>query len=374
MSGRLSRLYHGETTVDFFGRRRIGFVVSGFLLVVFTVSLFVQGLNLGIDFRGGVAFEVPATATMDVEAARTVVEASDVESAGSAKIQTLSAGETERVRIQLGDMPAASQDSLRSALADKAGVEDEEVSVASVSSSWGRNITERAVLALVVFLVLVSAFIAWRFEWRMAAGAMSAVIHDVLISVGVYSLFDLEVSPATVVAFLTILGYSLYDTIVVFDKVDENVKRFSGARVSYGDIVNVSMNQVLMRSLNTSISSVLPVLSLYFLGSVVFGAVALRDFSLALIVGLSTGAYSSIFIATPVLGILRERSPQYASEKGRLSRGADMAVLMATGAPASRRTQVRNEAQGTTATDAVDVSPVEALLTHPPRPRKKTRR
>ena len=370
MSGRLSRLYHGETTIDFFGRRRAGFVVSGILLAVFVVSLFVQGLNLGIDFRGGVAFEVPATATMDVEAARRVVETSGVESASSAKIQTLSSGENQRVRLQLGDMPSESQDELRTALAGAAGVDAEDVSVAAVSSSWGRNITERAVLALAVFLVLVSAFIAWRFEWRMAVGAMSAVVHDVLISVGVYSLFDLEVSPATVVAFLTILGYSLYDTIVVFDKVDENVRRFSGSRVSYGDIVNVSMNQVLMRSLNTSISSVLPVLSLYVLGSMVFGAVALRDFSLALIVGLSTGAYSSIFIAAPVLGILRERSSGYVAEKGRLSRGADMAVLMATGAPASRRAHARS---GTEA--AVEpVAPVEALLNHPPRPRKKTRR
>ena len=370
MSGRLSRLYHGETTIDFFGRRRIGFGVSGALLVVFVVSLFVQGLNLGIDFRGGVAFEVPASATMNIDAAREVVEASDVEAADSAKIQTLSSGETERVRVQLGDMPAESQDTLRTALAKKAGVADEDVSVAAVSSSWGRNITERAIVALVVFFVLVSAFIAWRFEWRMAAGAMAAVVHDILISVGVYSLFGLEVTPATVVAFLTILGYSLYDTIVVFDKVDENVRRFSGARVSYGDIVNVSMNQVLMRSLNTSISSVLPVLSLYVLGSMVFGAVALRDFSLALIVGLATGAYSSIYIAAPVLGMLRERSMGYAGERGRLSRGADMAVLMATGAPASRRSQERSDA----AQSAEALAPVEVLLNHPPRPRKKTRR
>ncbi|MFM8626945.1 MAG: protein translocase subunit SecF [Actinomycetota bacterium] len=379
MSGRLSRLYHGETTVDFYGRRRLGFIVSGVLLVVFVVSLIVQGLNLGIDFRGGVALEVPATATMDVEAARTVLVDSKVEAADSAKIQTLSSGETARVRIQLGDMSAESQDTLRAALAKKAGVGDEEVSAASVSSSWGRNVTQRAILALAVFLVLVSAFIAWRFEWRMAAGAISAVIHDVLISVGVYSLFGLEVSPATVVAFLTILGYSLYDTIVVFDKVDDNVRRFSGARVSYGDIVNVSMNQVLMRSLNTSISSVLPVISLYVLGSVVFGAVALRDFSLALIVGLTTGAYSSIYIAAPVLGILRERSREYSAEKGRISRGPEMAVLMATGAPASRRSQARTEAAGdagspVTAGADQTVSAVETLLSHPPRPRKKSRR
>ncbi|MGA0862901.1 MAG: protein translocase subunit SecF [Ilumatobacteraceae bacterium] len=373
MSGRISRLYHGETTVDFFGRRRLGFAVSGILLAVFVVSLVLQGLNLGIDFKGGVAFEIPGGKSMSVDIAREVLAAEKI-NVDAAKIQTLSSGANEKVRIQLGELEPAVQDSLKSALEKRSG---DAVSVASVSSSWGRNITTRAVQALAVFLILVSGFIAFRFEWRMAVGALSAVIHDVVMSVGVYSALGLEVTPATVVAFLTILGYSLYDTIVVFDKVDDNVSRFSGARVSYGDILNVSMNQVLMRSLNTSISSVLPVLSLYVLGSVVFGAVALRDFSVALIVGLTTGAYSSIFIAAPVLGVLRERSPEYAATKGQLSKGMAMSALMSTGAPASRR--ARREHAGQTETVSGDASPtevaaVEALLSHPPRPRRKSRR
>ena len=165
--------------------------------------------------------------------------------------------------------------------------------------------------ALVIFLVLVALFIAWRLEWRMALAAIIAMIHDVLISVGVYSVFGFEVTPATVVAFLTILGFSLYDTIVVFDKVNENTERFSGSRVPYADVINVSMNQVLMRSLNTSIAAVLPVLSLLILGSGILGAVTLREFSLALLVGLITGSYSSIFVASPLLAMFKEREPRY---------------------------------------------------------------
>lgn len=375
MSGRLSRLYHGETTVDFYGQRRGWFTFTALLMTLFVGSLVFQGLNLGIDFRGGVAFEVPSGSTMNIAVAREVLESQNLD-ANSAKIQTLT-GATERVRIQLGVLEPDVQGKLKAALEDKAGAQ---ANVASVSSSWGRNITVNALWALLVFFGLISAFIAWRFEWRMAVAALSAVVHDIIVSVGVYSLFQLEVTPATVVAFLTILGYSLYDTIVVFDRVDDNVRRFSGSRVSYGDILNVSMNQVFMRSLNTSISSVLPVVSLYVLGSVVFGAVALRDFSLALIVGLATGVYSSIYIATPVLGLLRERTADYSSMKGQTSKGAALAALMATGTRASRRARGEREATSDGPTPRVDtpadasVAAVEALLSHPPRPRRKTRR
>lgn len=370
MAGRWQRLYRGETTINFFGRRRIGFFLSGFLLLVTVGSLFVQGLNLGIDFKGGVAFELPVTGALTVDSARTILEDNKLE-ASSAKIQTLSSGNDQRIRIQLGELTADQEKDVADDLAAKAKVKAEDVSVEKVSATWGRNITWNAVRALLVFLVLVSLFIAWRFESRMAAGAIAAVIHDVGISVGVYSVLQLEVTPSTVVAFLTILGFSLYDTIVVFDKVHENTTRFSGSRVSYGDIVNVSMNQVLMRSLNTTIAAVLPVLSLLVLGSGVFGAVALQEFALALLVGMATGAYSSIYIATPILGVLKERTAEYVAKRGELSLGADMASLMATGAPVSRRASARK----TDGAEPVAPKPaVDALLTHPPRPRKKTRR
>ena len=181
-----------------------------------------------------------------------------------------------------------------------------------------------------------------------------------------------QVTPATVVAFLTILGFSLYDTIVVFDRVQENIERFSGSRVSYGDIVNVSMNEVLMRSVNTSIAAVLPVLSLLVLGSWVMGAVSLEEFAIALIVGLVTGVYSSIFLAAPLLAVIRERRADYAPMRGHLSLGEDMATLMLTGAPVSRRAHDRAEHRRHDGASAP--SAVEAILSHPPRPRKKGRR
>ena len=373
MSGRWNRLTRGETTIDFYGRKKVGFLVSGVLLLATVVSLLAQGLNLGIDFKGGVSWEAPVTKTMALADAQKVVEDAGI-SGRDAKFQTLSSGADQRVRIQSGTQTDAKSKEIQASLAKKAGVDTQDVSIATVSSSWGRSITMKALRALLVFMLLVSLYISWRFEWGMAVSAIIAMIHDVGISVGVYSLLGLEVTPATVVAFLTILGFSLYDTIVVFDKVHDNTNRFSGSRVSYGDVVNVSMNQVLMRSLNTSIAALLPVLSLLVLGAGVFGAVALEEFALALLVGLATGAYSSIFIAAPLLGIIKERDPKYAPAKGQLSLGENMAHLMATGAPTGRRGAVVTAASDLAGRPEGAAIAAEAVLSHPPRPRKKARR
>ena len=372
MAGRLTRLSRGETTIDFYGRRKVGFIVSGLLVVITIASLFLQGLNLGIDFKGGVAFEVPATGTLTVETAEKILTTEKIDAA-TAKIQILSTGNTERIRIQLGDLSAETVTKIQTALAKESKATVNDVSVSTVSSTWGWNITKKSITALLVFFAVVSLFISLRFEWGMAVSAIAAMAHDVAISVGVYSVFGLEVTPATVVAFLTILGFSLYDTIVVFDKVHENDERFSGSKVSYGDIVNVSMNQVLMRSLITSIAAVLPVFSLLVLGAGVLGAVALREFALALLVGLITGVYSSIYIASPLLGMLKERSAKYRSMRGQLSLKSDMAHLMATGAPLGRRASAR-AASDTEKSAISPAAPVEAILSHPPRPRKKSRR
>ena len=376
----LRRMYRGQTTADFYTQKKWAVVVSGVCLLIAIGSLFTRGLNLGIDFQGGVAFEVPAKNGFTVETARQVLSAENLDPS-QAKIQVLSTASEDRIRIQLRDQPADTVEKLQDALVKKAEVQDGDVSVATVSASWGRSITTQAVQALLIFFVIVSMYIAWKFEWRMALGALASIVHDIVISVGVYSVLGLEVTPATVVAFLTIMGYSLYDTMVIFDKMDENEKRFAGSRTSYGNIVNISMNQVLMRSLNTNISSILPVISLYVLGAQVLGAVTLEEFSVALIVGMIIGTYSSIYVAAPVVGVLKERTPQYASKRGEIARGEEMAVLMATGAPVSRRVHAR--AQGTqpgegTAVDTVRVTDsakaAETLLSHPPRPRKKSRR
>ncbi|MBU6240985.1 MAG: protein translocase subunit SecF [Acidobacteria bacterium] len=380
MSGRWRRLYNGETTVDFSGRRWWGFGVSIALLVITVVSLLFQGLNLGIDFKGGVAWEAPATKELTIDSAREVLESNGVETA-NAKIQTLGSGDGERIRIQVGEQTPEVRDAVQGDLAAKSGVDSLEVSVSNVSSSWGRSITEKAIRALLVFFLLVSLYIAWRFEWKMAIAAIAAMVHDVAISVGIYSLLGFEVTPATVIAFLTILGFSLYDTIVVFDKVKDNADRYAAQRVSYADITNVSMNQVLMRSLNTSLAAVLPVLSLLVLGAGVFGAVALQEFALALFVGLLTGAYSSIFIATPLLTIMKEREPKYRPLVGQMSLGTDMSRLATTGAPVSRRSAratVRDDDGGVERPEPELVGSAAeraaAVLTHPPRPRKKRKR
>jgi preprotein translocase subunit SecF len=364
MTGLFGRLYRGETTFNFIGRRWIGFGFSIALVVITIVSLFARGLNLGIDFQGGVAWEVPA-ASLTIDDVSKVLEDNKLD-VTTAKIQELSGADGRRIRAQVGDQPADVRTAVQNALASKAGVEAQDVSVSAVSSSWGRSITEKAVRALIVFFILVSIFIS-------LVSAILAMVHDVLLSVGVYSVTGFSVTPATVIAFLTILGFSLYDTIVVFDKVHDNTKRLSASRASYGDVVNVSMNQVLMRSLNTSLAAVLPVLSLLVLGAGVLGVVSLQDFALALLVGLLLGAYSSIYIATPILAVLKEREAKYQPRAGQLSLGADMLKLF--GVQRSEVESARPREVSAPRTSSVgETTSVASALTHPPRPRKKRRR
>jgi preprotein translocase subunit SecF len=372
MNGMLGRLYRGETTFNFVGRRWWGFGISIAFVVVTVVSLFAQGLNLGIDFKGGVAWEVPAT-TITVEDVRAILDANNIPT-GDAKIQVLNGAEGQRIRAQVGEISNETRTAVQTALSTKAQVDVQEVSVASVSSSWGRSITEKAVRALLIFFVIVSMYIAWRFEWKMAIAAILAMVHDVLISVGVYATFGFSVTPATVIAFLTILGFSLYDTIVVFDKVHENTTRYSASKVSYGDIINVSMNQVLMRSINTSLAAVLPVLSLLVLGSWIMGAIALQEFALALMVGMLLGAYSSIYIATPLLAVFKGRELKFRSLQGNLRLGEEMARLGATSKKVVTRTQ--GDAATTSTQSEIERETVMAssALSHPPRPRKNRRR
>lgn len=369
---RWGRLYHGETGIDFYGRRRRGFYLSLALIVVSLASLFTRGINLGLDFEGGVAWQVPASATFGADQTRAVLDANGVETS-NAKIQELQSGSQEFIRVQVGDQSLEVRQKVQQELATAAGVDATEVSVSSVSSSWGSAITEKALRALVIFLVLVALYIAWRFEWRMAVSAILAMAHDVLVSVGIYSVFGFEVTPATVVAFLTILGYSLYDTIVVFDKVQDNIKRFEATRTPVADIVNVSTNQVLMRSINTSVAAILPVLSLLVLGSEILGAIALREFSVALLVGITTGAYSSIFIATPLLAILKEREPRFKNLRGDHVTGDVLVQMVISGHAVSSRSRRSESSDSSSAAPAAPAT-AGSLLTHPPRPRKKRRR
>jgi preprotein translocase subunit SecF len=376
----IGRLYRNQTAIDFYGHRRIGLYTAIVIALVTIISLFTQGLNFGLDFEGGNAWDIPASETFGVEQAADVLSANDISTSG-ARIQLRSSESSDVVTVQIEQIPPEQAAIVTADFAAAAGVAVQDISFSFTSSSWGAEITEKAVRALVVFLIVVSIFISIRFEWRMAVAAIAAMVNDVIAAVGVYSVFQFEVTPATVIAFLTILGYSLYDTIVVFDRVEENEAKFASVRMPYEDVVNISMNQVLVRSLMTSLSSIIPVVSLLILGSGVLGAVALQEFALALLVGMVSGVYSSIFIATPLLAWLKRDTGRKTNRQRLVGEDLRRAVMGAgiTG---------RLREDGSTSTDGGDeaegddrelvgtgvAQPADRLLTHPPRPRKKKRR
>ncbi len=323
------RLYAGETSYDFVGRKLWWFGFSGLIILIGVVALLTEGLNYGIDFKGGTSWEVKAPG-VSVASARSAVSPLGL---GDAKIQ-VAGGDT--VRVEGKHQSPEDQVKVAEKLASLAKVDVAQVSVNDVGPSWGKDVTKKARTALIVFFVLITIYIALRFEWKMALAAMLAVVHDILVTVGIYALSRFEVTPGTVVAFLTILGYSLYDTVVVFDKVQENTKSMStSARMTYTDVVNLSMNQVLMRSINTSLVAIMPVVSVLVIGAGVLGAIALKDFGLALLVGLISGAYSSIFVASPILAMLKEREPRYAMIRQRvMSKGGGSSGVLTPAAAA----------------------------------------
>ena len=314
----LGKLYRAETTIDFVGQRKRWFRVSLTLLAIALLSLIFRngvgeiGLNLSLDFVGGVSVSVENVNGVEESDVASALEAAGVV---GARIETLDDGDMFRVKTEF--LSDARQTEMVRALAQVTGVSIEETSVDAVGPTFGAQIAERALLALVVFLGVVMLFISIRFEWKMALGAIAALFHDLLLTAGVYSITNLEVTPSTVVALLTILGYSLYDTVVVYDKIEEVTADADGKK-NYSEIVNLSMNQVLMRSLNTSLTSLLPVGSLLVLGSLFFGASSIHDFALALFVGIAAGTYSSIFIASPILGVWKEKEPEWIDLRARL--------------------------------------------------------
>ena len=240
----------------------------------------------------------------------------------------------QNVTITLEELPSSPLSDVAQALADYAGVDVSEVSISTVGPTWGETITRKAIQALIIFFLVLAVYLTFRFEWKMAVSSIIAVIHDIIVSVGVYALFQFEVSPATVTAFLTILGFSLYDTVVVFDKIGENQKTLTATgRMTYPDMVNRSLNSVLMRSVSTTIVALLPVLSLLIVGAWIMGATSLESFALALAVGLGIGAYSSIFVAAPILAHWKAREPQYRALEDRKRRSSMAAASVSTGVP-----------------------------------------
>jgi preprotein translocase subunit SecF len=312
----LHDLVTGNTKFDFVGKRQLWFRISAVLIVVSLGFLVWRGLNLGIEFRGGttITTENPNGAT--VPELRDLTDAAGVE---GAVIQLVDGGES--VRVQTPSLAPDVESQLIDAVAAITGTTREEISTDSIGPSFGALILRQSMVALIVFIVAVALFMTWRLEWKMAGAGLAALFHDLIITVGIYSITWFEVTPATVIALLTILGYSLYDTVVVFDKVTE-LAIDQGGRSTYSDIVNRAMNTVLGRSLNTSLTSLLPVGSVLFVGSYLFGATALRDFALALFVGLAASTYSSIFVAAPLLAIWKEGDKQWTARQTRAtSRG-----------------------------------------------------
>jgi preprotein translocase subunit SecF len=337
LRGLWSRLYRGETAFDFVGKRWRWFLLSAVVIVVGCVSLGVKGLNFGIEFKGGTDWQVVAP-SVSVGQARSAMGSVGVPN----PTITVLGGKTLDVQANVNSGSAAHQAQVKQAVTNKlaslAHLQPSQVSVNDVGPTWGHEITTKAEYALLAFFLAIAFYITVRFEWKMAVAAIVAVIHDILVTAGIYSLSGLQVTPATVVAFLTILGYSLYDTIVVFDRVQENAKGLaSTGRLTYTDMVNLSMNQTLMRSINTSFVALLPILSILVIGAQFLGAKTLQEFGLALFIGLASGAYSSIFIASPLLAMMKEREGRYATIRQRLSaRGEAMTLLTPAAAAAAR--------------------------------------
>src|SRR5918999_481411 len=321
------RLYRGETDIDFIGRRRTWFAISGVVLLVSVLSLVTRNLNYGIEFEGGVQIQAPIAeegplgGADEIAVIGAIRDAAEPFGAGDLQVQ-VTAEDPRAVIVQTKEVADPDQqDRLVEAVAEAAGTDVAATDSQRIGSRWGAEITSKAVRALVVFLVVVTLFITWRFEWKMALGAMVALIHDLTITAGIYSLVGFEVTPSTIIAILTILGYSLYDTVVVFDKVEEDTSTLAATgRQTYQDAANLALNQVFMRSLNTTLSTLLPVAALLFIGAGLLGASTLNDLALALFVGLMTGAYSSVFLAVPVLAILKEREPRYRSVREKIGR------------------------------------------------------
>jgi preprotein translocase subunit SecF len=371
-----TRLYQGRVSYDFIGHRRAWYAASGLLVLISIVSLFVLGLRPSIDFKGGDVFQFARNghSLQDVRSALTEVGVTPE------VVQTTGSGSAARFRVETKSLPQATGNDVvgkvENKLAETVGIAPAAVDVQSVGSTWGSQITKKAIYGLIVFLVVVIIYLTARFEWKMALAAIIALIHDLVITAGIYSLVGFEVSPSTVIALLTILGYSLYDTVVVFDKVRENtVGLAGGSRMTFSQAANLAVNQTLVRSINTSIIALLPVAGLLVIGAGLLGAGSLKDLALALLIGLAAGAYSSIFIATPIVADLKERETTYqqlarrvAARKSKEATGAPVASTdgrQAAANPPATATAVmdRDDSTGEGAT-----APVERVAAPGPRP------
>ncbi|MEV5695366.1 protein translocase subunit SecF [Micromonospora globbae] len=311
-SGLATRLYRGEAGLNIIGRRKLWFSVAGLLVLVAVLSFAFRGFTLGIEFEGGNSFQVPAsvgTLNQTEDRVNTILG----DEAGGAAVesaQRVGGAGGEFYEFRTAVLTSDQANAVKAALAQEFNLDEDQISANQVSAAWGGQYTERALLGLVIFIALVMLYLIIRFEWRMAVGAVSSLLLNLVLTAGVYSLVGFEVTPSTIIGFLTILGFALYDVVVVFDKVQENTRGITANNnQTYGEAANLAINQTLMRSINTSLVALLPVGGLLFIG-VPLGAVTLQDLGLVLFVGMLVAVCSSVFFATPVLSLLKDYEPR----------------------------------------------------------------
>jgi preprotein translocase subunit SecF len=345
--GIAGRLYRGDVSINFVGRQRLWYLMSGVIVIVSALAVAIRGLNFSLEFKGGSSFTFPATgSTTADEISRVVTQAGG----GDSTVQFTS-GTLHQWTVQTSTLTTSGAQNVTSsaqkvatALEHAFNVAQSKMSIQVVGPTWGGQITSKAFEALIIFLIVIVIYLSIAFEWRMAFAGFVALVHDIIITIGVYALTGFTVSPTSVIGLLTILGYSLYDTVVVFDKVRENTAGLLTTQKSnYSDAANLALNQTLVRSINTSLTALLPVASILFVGAGLLGAGTLKDLSLVLFVGMLSGTYSSIFIATPLLADLKERQPEY----------RDLAAKVARRVSGGRSAQRSGDA---TATEAVSTS------------------
>jgi preprotein translocase subunit SecF len=314
-SGLATRLYRGEAGINVIGRRKVFFSVAGAVLLIAVLSFLLRGFTLGIEFKGGTEFSVPSSVG-------TMQRVEDAVASAGAQVdssQTVGRGSGATYVVRTEALTATKANDIKDQLAGEFNVNTQEIGTSEVSGAWGAQVTRQALIGLLVFLVAVVIYLIFRFEWRMAAGAVASLLLDLVATAGVYSLVGFEVSPSTVIGFLTILGYALYDVVVVFDKVQENTRGITGGSgQTYAEAANLAVNQTLMRSINTGLVALLPVGGMLFIGAGLLGAGTLEDLGLVLFVGMGVAVYSSIFFATPVLVSLKEREPRFRAHTQRV--------------------------------------------------------
>ncbi|MBT2214017.1 MULTISPECIES: protein translocase subunit SecF [Actinomadura] len=332
----ISRIYRGEISADIVGKPKIWYSISGFLLVLSIAGLLVQGLNIGVEFKGGSVFTFKASghSIEDVRGA--------VTGGGAHQAIVQKAGGDWRVTTE--SLSSAQVTEVKKSVTQRLDVPESKVSTQVVGASWGGEIQKKAWQALVVFMILIIGYLSVAFEWRMALAAVVALVHDLVITAGVYAWSGFEVTPATLLGFLTILGYSLYDAVVVFDMIKEVTKPLTAAsRTTYSEAANQALSSTLVRSLNTSLVAILPVGAILFIGTTLFGAGTLKDLSLALFVGMIIGTYSSLCVATPLLVQLKEREPKYKQIRANIARREHSAKRQAKAAKVTRATGSSDE-------------------------------